>query len=584
MHARLQHSPAVPVTRLRSSPLLLALGAVLALAVAVLAFALVRGGEAATGTDPARVTPPRVALFAEVSLKPGGQQGRDLRTLLARVLGGPQVGPRVAALVKQVAGGRAGALDYASQVEPWIGSRAGVFFRALAGPRARGTLLLAARDEGRARAVLVNASGDGARRSFRGVDYAVRPDGAAATVVDGFAVIGDEGGVRAAIGAARGYSLAGSDRYRLRVGRIKGEHLGLIYFDVLSLGDLLRPPLVSAPLGKQLRDRLSITDPDPIVGIVSANTSALIFDFGPRPGQKSSSQVQGGGPGDFGTPPGESGGSAGKPPVATNGGTSEPSGAGSSAAPGAPGAGLTTLSAPLLPELPAGTWLAFGVPDFGERLGGVLDPGVQQALPFDALAREARRLVGTDASRRTASTLGGMAIFVTGSRPGALQAGAVIEAFDPAGTRAAVRRLAGALGSQRGWRATRTALPGAPAAYRLDLPRQRPAILRSTAREPLYLFARGNRIVAALGRATAAEALDAPRKLGSTPGFRSASAALAPTLRPESYLDLRGAMRVLDQTALARRGAYRGARTLLAPFTYLVYASRNRIRRFGLGV
>ena len=56
------------MTRLRSSPLLLALGAALALAAAVLAFALVRGGEAATGSNPARVTPPNVALCAEVSL------------------------------------------------------------------------------------------------------------------------------------------------------------------------------------------------------------------------------------------------------------------------------------------------------------------------------------------------------------------------------------------------------------------------------------------------------------------------------------------------------------------------------------
>ena len=433
--------------------------------------------------------------------------------------------------------------------------------------------------------MLVDGPGAGARRSFRGVDYAVRPDGAAATVVDGFAVIGDEGGVRAAIGAARGYSLAGSDRYRLRVGRIKGEHLGLIYFDVLSLGDLLRPPLVSAPLGKQLRDRLSITDPDPIVGIVSANSRALIFDFGPRPGQKSSSQVQGGGPGDFGTPPGESGGSAGKPPVATNGGTAEPSGAGSSAAPGAPGR---------RPHHPVGAAAA--------RAAGRHLAGLRRARLRRAARRRARSGRPAGAAVRRAGP-GGAPAGRAGREPArGLHARRDGDLRDAARARARCRPARssrrstrpapappcgawrGALGAQRGWRATRAPLPGAPGAYRLDLPRQRPAILRSTAREPLYLFARGNRIVAALGRATAAEALDAPRKLGSTPGFRSASAALAPTLRPESYLDLRGAMRVLDQTALARRGAYRGARTLLAPFTYLVYASRNRIRRFGLGV
>jgi hypothetical protein len=571
------------VTRLRSSPLLLVLGAALALAVAVLAFALVRGGEAATGSNPARVTPPTVALFAEVSLKPGGQQGRDVRALLAKVLGGSDVGARVAALVKPVAGGRAGTLDYRAQVEPWLGSRAGVFFRALSGPRSRGTLLLAARDPARARAVLVDGAGAGARRSWHGVTYAVRPAGGAATVVDGFAVLGDEGGVRAAIGAARGYSLAGTDRYTRRIRRIKGERLGLIYFDLLSLGDLLRPPFVSAPLGSQLRHRLSITNPDPVIGIVSANSRALIFDFGPRPGE-SSDQNAGGGPGDFGTPPGESGASGQSPVTSPNGGTAEPGGAGSSVAPGAPGGGLSPLSTSLLPELPADTWLAFGVPDFGERLGGVLDPNIQQGLPFDALARVARGLIGPGAGPRVITTLGGMAIFVRGSRAGALQAGAVIEVLDPAGTDAAVRRLARGLGAQRGWSATRAPLPGAPGAFRVDLPRQRPPILRSTAREPLYLFARGNRIVAALGRAAASDALDAPRKLGSTAGFRSASAALAPSLRPESYVDLRGALRVLDGTAIARRAGFRGARRLVAPFTYLAYASRNRIRRFALGV
>ena len=408
--------------------------------------------------------------------------------------------------------------------------------------------------------------------------YAVRGDGTVAAVLDGFAVIGDEGGVRAAVDAARGYSLAGSDRFRTRVNRLKGDRVGLVYFDLLAFGDILRPGLVPRSTGRQLRERLAITDPDPIVAVISAKQRALVFDFGPRPGDTVPGGEQGAGAdqGDGGTPPGEAGGGSNQSlpgqPGATGDGSAPEAGPGSGSNPGAPGAGLSLLSSPLLPELPADAWLAIGVPDFGQRVDELLDPSIDQSLPLDALNRAVRRLAGPRAREDVVPALGAMAVFVRGSDPRRLEGGAVIESLDPSKTRPALRRIAKALDREPGWRSRRSDLAGA---YELDAPK---------VSQPVYLLSRGNRIVAAVGRSAAIDALDAPRKLGTTAAFRAASATLAPSLRPDSFLDLRTALRVLDRSRARRSSAYRTARPLLKVFSYAVYASKNRIRRLALGV
>ena len=602
------------MTRLRSSPLLLAGGALAVLAVAALAVMLLRGGDGALGANPARVTPPRVALYADVFLRPPGEQGANARKLLARAVGARDTGARLGTLVGQAVAGGRDRFDYRRDVEPWIGARVGVFFRTLAGPRSRGTVVVAARDAGRARAAIVTAPDAGVRRSYREVDYALRPDGTAAGVVDGFAVIGDESGVRASIDAARGYALSGTDRFRSRVRRAKEDRVGFVYLDLLSFGDLLGPGLVPAATAKQLRERLSVTDPLPVVATLSAKPSAALVDFGPRPGNSVAPGQQGqgnagGGQGDGGTPPGEAGGGGAPTPGA--GGSDEvagpEAGPGSGASPGAPTAGLSVLSAPLLPELPADAWLAVGVADAGRRAAELVDPAIDPGLGLDAVDDVERRLGrdGLDLRGGVLPALGGMVLFVRGGSPGRLDGGAVIESLDPDRSRAALARLVGVLAQRPGWRARPSDLWGGREGARGKGARREGARgkgargegarregtrgtgFRLDARglaQPLFLVSRGNRIVIGLGRRAAMDALDAPRKLGDSPGFRAASATLAPSLRPDSFLDLPRALRVLDATSVSRRDAYRVARPVLEVFSFIAFAAKNRIRRFALGV
>jgi hypothetical protein len=153
------------VTRRRSSPLLPAAGALSVLAASALAFVLLRGGDdAALSANPAQVTPPRVAFYADVFLRPPGEQGANARKLVARAVGARDTGARVATLVARAVDGGRGTVDYRRDVEPWIGARAGIFFLTLAGPRSRGTLVLATKDAGRARSAVLTAPDAGARR------------------------------------------------------------------------------------------------------------------------------------------------------------------------------------------------------------------------------------------------------------------------------------------------------------------------------------------------------------------------------------------------------------------------------------
>ena len=570
---------------LRRPAVLVAIGFGIVVLLAGGALAL-RGGSGRVATPergPATVAPPEVAVYAEVFLHAVGEQGANARKLLARALGEKDPGARLADIVgEKVDGGRG--IAYAADVKPWLGNRAAVYFRAVAGPRSKPVLILETKSPSRARTSLVTGPGTGSKVTYRGVEIARRPDGTAAAVVGKWAVVGDLPGVRASVDAARGYDLGGTDRFRSGSRKAKEDRVGFLWVDLRMFGDLLATPLVGGEPGREDRERLELTDPSPVVANLSAKPTALFADFGPRPGDTVAATAQdnggnaAGGQGDGGTPPGEQGGQNGPVPGAPTegGGAGLEAGPGSGAAPGASGSGLTLLPAPLLPEVPADSWLAVGIPDFGGRTGELVDPAINPALPLDQVEPmlDTLRDDGFDLRGKVLPALGGMAAFVRGGK-GSFDGGAIIEANDPAVARQAVDELANVLRRQPGFTVRPSDLPGG-GGFRVD---------RKSLPQPLYLRARGNRIVVALGREAALDAIDSPRKLGDTKGFKAAAAVLAPSLRPDGYLDMPAALKIADESGVARRSAaYRTARPALDVVSWVAFAAKNRIRRFAIGV
>jgi Protein of unknown function (DUF3352) len=191
------------------------------------------GSSAPTGTeaDPASLAPASSLLYIAVTVRPEGALRQstitDLRALAHRK-------EPLGELLQAIAGsGPLGSIDFKREVEPWVGTQAGLFAtsgnalanasRALGSalgsgfspqalikagasgllsyPDTQAALVLDTRNLSQARSFLGKLAGrQGAHSvSYRGVSYDANPQGAAEAIVGKFAVFGDEAGVKQAI-------------------------------------------------------------------------------------------------------------------------------------------------------------------------------------------------------------------------------------------------------------------------------------------------------------------------------------------------------------------------------------------------
>jgi len=535
---------------LREHPRRMALVGALLIGLLLLALFAARalsGSDA--GRTPADVTPSDAALYAAVDLRPDDDQSGQIRGWLGHVVGrsgGPSEG--LGDALDQVLGA-AGAtgLRYRPDVEPWLGRHAGIFVRRLGAPRASYAVLLEAGDADQARAALDRLDDGGppaTRRTVAGVPVAVRPDGLSWGIVDGYAVLGPQAGVRAAAQAASddGFALGDADRYVQAIAKREAP-VALLYVDVKHLVEALPPALLGPQAQRDLRLRLARVEDKPIVISASALSDRDVAI-------------------DLATPPGTP--DPGDPPVQVGGGLD----------------GTSLLPTRLLPRLPADAWLALDTPELGQRVFDAIDPRVNPGLPSGNLAGLQRRLAastGISLRRDVVAWLGGGALFVRGSPArglASLDGGVVLESLDPPASRRTVAALGRYLAGRPGTSVGPLGLPVAGTGFSAR-------VAGLPAR--LFAYARGNRVVLALGARAAFDALDAPRKLGQSAAYRHAAGQLGGTLLPGAWVDLPAVTRLAGALALARTPWFRAAAPYLERMTYVMFGAKRNKRRILLG-
>jgi hypothetical protein len=220
--------------------------------------------------DAAALVPARAAAYVNVFLRPSTEQRRALRDFLDAfpVADTDQEASEVIGALADGALGRVG-LSFGADVQPWAGDQlAGFVLPAAPDEEPAGALLIAAEDERRARAAMAAAlarpNAPLLSRSYRGHPYELAGDMAAA-LVEGFVVVGREHGLRAAIAASEGASLADEDPYRAALAGLEGRRLGLVYLNGSPL------PGVAGTTPLQLLGRGS-------AAIVSARADALVAE------------------------------------------------------------------------------------------------------------------------------------------------------------------------------------------------------------------------------------------------------------------------------------------------------------------
>jgi hypothetical protein len=469
----------------------------LALAAALVAAAgLVAGcGPSSSGgdADPAAAVPASSLLYAEAVLRPDGTLGANVDAVARKVLGTDDPAAKIAELFDRAAS--KDGITFRKDIEPWLGKRAGAAVTSLAPTgKADGVLVLASTDDGLARKAIESSPQAGAKRSYSGVDYRLdAADGTAAAVTGGRVLIGSERGVRAAIDALKGGSLADSPKLKGARDTIPGDQLGFLYLDVRGFvqAAAAQAGLSSGPAAALL-GTLSGSLPETIAARLGAQPDAITVDAAAI-------------------------------------------GLRSTAEPGPGGAGM-------LARLPRSSWLALGVGDLGRTLDDTLTQVSSSGLGglgIEALLRQFRQRSGLDLRRDVLAWMGDAGIFVRGTSTSDVGFGLVVDSKDPAATRRAVTKLSGVAGAATGARVGELKTAGVDAGL----------TVRRSGGPEIFVAAAGARFVVAAGRPAFEQALSPSEPLGAAPAFTAAAGKLGGGYRPALFLDLPQLTRLIGDSA-----------------------------------
>jgi hypothetical protein len=368
-------------------------------ALCLLTFALVASGCGSSsesgGSNPATIAPQSSFAYAEATIDPSGSQESGVRSILADLPGTGAPQDRLENLIRDaIKKDKTAKVDWDKDIKPWLGDKVAGF---VAGGAARGNappaaFVVATTDGDAARDALEKSKDPGdAHRRYRELEYLVsseKGDETAAGVVDGFLVVGNDAGMKAAIDASKdGKTLDKGDKFKEAIKDVPAERVGFAYAD---LGGLVQ--LASQAAGDQfpagaLFGRLLANKP--LVITARAENQALVFE-------------------------GTGGGSIAK--SAANAGS-------------------------LLEQLPEGSWAALALPGFGNIVRSAVTTFAGLAGGEEQLNQQLRQAAGLDLDELL-SWIGDVGAFVDGDSQESLGGGVLIKSKDPAKSKRVLTKVA----------------------------------------------------------------------------------------------------------------------------------------------
>lgn len=489
-----------------------------ALPVLVTAVAGCGGSSGSAGdADPASFLPASVPFYAEVVVRPDDEQRGEVEAAIKKVLGTDHPGGELVKLIDRLAKEDGPDLTYAADIEPWLGDRIGI---AVTSVRGEGdtAIAIASKDDDKARQALAKAKGDFVDREYGGVDYRFdRKDESAYAVVDHAVLAGTEPGLKAAIDASKGDSLAESDRLKSAREKVSDERLGLLYVDVQGLLRAVSAATASDPQTGALLQAFSGSLPRTLVAAVDVDADAIEVEAL-----------------SIGTPRSASTGHSG---------------------------------ADALAALPASAWLGLGVGD----LGGTLDRTLTQlasggglaGVGIQALLGQVEQQVGLNLRRDVLSWIGDAGVFVAGESGADLHGGLIVESKDPAATRRTLEKLEGVLAGT-GSQVDPLRAAGVDIGY----------TVRAESAPPIYVALAGEKFVVAVGPKALRAAIGSGASLGSSPELEAAASKLGAGLRPSFFLSLPQVTQLLASLAGDDPG-FAQARRYLDAFGALVAGAKD---------
>jgi Protein of unknown function (DUF3352) len=457
------------------------------------AFAAGCGSSSAGGgdDDPAAVVPASAPLYAEATVRPEGKVRSDAEAALRKILKADDPGAKITAALED-ASKQEGDLSFKDDIEPWLGDKIGVAVTALrSSDDADYVLVIASKDDGKADDALGKEKGT-VKRSYKDVDYRYRAkDKTAAAVVDHRVVIGTENGLKSAIDASKGDSLAESNGLRDVRAKVAQDRIGLFYLDFQGVFRTIGQIAAGDPTLGALLQSAGGAVPRTIGAALQAQADQLRVDAV----------------------------SIGTPKSATTGGS----------------------GADVLATLPADSWAGLGVANLGQTLDRVVETianaGGLTGVGVKSVLSQFQQQTGLDLRKDVLSWMGDAGVFVEGTTPSDLRGALVIKSSDPAKSKrtiAAVERIARRSG---GTQVHSLSGSGIDEGF----------TVKDTSGPAVHVAQAGDKVVIAIGpKSVIGEAAAPGQKLESAPAFTDAAGKLGNGLRPSFYLDFQKVVGLIE--------------------------------------
>jgi hypothetical protein len=201
------------------------------------------GSNSSSSNTPATLAAPGSVVYVEGDLKPTGALKSNVDAIANKIAGIDDLGEFVVSELESSADDEGEPVDFATEVEPWLGKTAGVAFEHLEGEELSEPLIAIQTTNAKATQKFIDKQAGGGKDpykdlTYKGIDFKVGgPDGTAIGVIGEWAVIAEgEKAFKAAVDASNGDSLAGEDRFQTAFDAASNGSLADIYVD---LGGLL---------------------------------------------------------------------------------------------------------------------------------------------------------------------------------------------------------------------------------------------------------------------------------------------------------------------------------------------------------
>jgi hypothetical protein len=198
----------------------------LAALAAAATIALIGGcGGGSSGSQLATLAPPGTPVFVEGTLQPEGELKENVEAIAKQVAGVDNLGDFIAEELESEAESEGDPVDFAKEVEPWLGERGGVFFERLEGEDFTGT------------GVLVESTDTEATQEF--IDkHDEGKEGRVVGLVGDFLVVAEDQKVFDEVEeASEGEALADEDTFTKAISAASDGSLADVYLDVGKLID-----------------------------------------------------------------------------------------------------------------------------------------------------------------------------------------------------------------------------------------------------------------------------------------------------------------------------------------------------------